>query len=733
MAKKLSKIFSMLFICILVMMVLFSESAYAATGFVTKSNGNTYYYSSTGTLYKDKIFKTNGKYYYANENGVIQKSGWTTVNGEKYYFNKETGEALVGVQKIGQGYYVFSSSGKLYKNRYFAASDGRKFYLGKDGKAIIGVQSYTTSSGAKRTCYFNGDGTIRKKSFKTVDGKRYYFDTNGYTKSNVFFKVDSDYYYAQSDGTVAKGWTKIDGEQYCFKSNGAAYKGANKIGSYYYVFSSKGLMYADQYYTKDEKRYYLDTKGRAITGKKTYYDENDKKRIGYFYGDGTYAKDEFVTSNGYTYYFNENGYALSGGFRTIDDKRYYFDKNARVNKNGFTQIEDCIYYFSKTTGEALTGVHEIDDVYYVFSNIGKMYQNQYYKASDGRRFYLGENGESLVGFYSNGNNMFYFNGDGTIKEKELIEDNGKLYYVTTGGSLVKGVFRKVDQKYYYFDETTGEAITGVRKFLFTDNDGNSEDRCYYFDVEMEKGYRVGLQEFENNKYIFNEDTGIACSKFYTDLDGEKLYYIDSNSFKVQTKGTVTFNGLTFPVNEDGSLNISDAVVISDADTPLVKLLKSGFSQLFKPYGGTGLKNTTDMHNITSYSCTEFVSKIYYEIGYDLGASDIIDDCYSLGFAKKELENAGAGDIFFWNLDNCDSVYDQNGDLWMIDHDFDQVCDRIRQENAFGDGVFYHVHHVSINLGNGQQLDASSGHGVTVRNISKEKENFYLSSVMSVLN
>lgn len=414
---------------------------------------------------------------------------------------------------------------------------------------------------------------------------------------------------------------------------------------------------------------------------------------------------------------------------------YYYDEKGVKQKSGWTTIDGEKYYFNKTTGAAVVGPKKIGSYYYVFDSKGAMYSNYFYANSKGQKFYLNSSGKSQEGFYSSdsqGANTYYLNGDGTFKTNQLFTVDGKKYYVSSAGLISKKGYMKIDDYHYYFDNVTGEAITGVR---IGDFNGDAH-RCYYFDPNTENGYRVGMQTDELGKtYIFSENNGAAYSRFYTDVANEKLYYIDPLNFEVQKDGTVECGGVIFEINSDCSLNVEKAVKINDSDSQRTQLLKYAFSQLYKPAGNTGLSNKTDFDDIPSYSCTEFVSKVYYEIGIDVGARDIIGNCYELGgkVYDKQTTEYQVGDLMFWNMTNCDERLDNNGDYWIIDADGDGVCDRIHSPNEFGDGITYHVHHESIYLGNGQMIDASGAYGVSIRNIADDTETYYVVAVMNLID
>ena len=67
--------------------------------------------------------------------------------------------------------------------------------------------------------------------------------------------------------------------------------------------------------------------------------------------------------------------------------------------------------------------------------------------------------------------------------------------------------------------------------------------------------------------------------------------------------------------------------------------------------------------------------------------------------------------------------DEDGDPWILDSNNDGICDRIHAVDEFGDGRYYHVHHVSLALGNGQALETAAIRGVVIRNLNPS-ETYY---------
>lgn len=107
--------------------------------------------------------------------------------------------------------------------------------------------------------YEYSDGSYAQNGFKSIDGKEYYFDENGYMLSDQFvqgkwldrngessgeyqWKQDgSNWTYENNDGNVVKsGWANIDGEWYYFDEDGHMVTGKVTIGGKSYSFGSNG-------------------------------------------------------------------------------------------------------------------------------------------------------------------------------------------------------------------------------------------------------------------------------------------------------------------------------------------------------------------------------------------------------------------------------------------------------------------------------------------------------------
>lgn len=126
-------------------------------------------------------------------------------------------------------------------------------------------------------------------------------------------KDDKGWWYRLADGTFpAKEWKQIDGIWYHFNSEG-------------YLESDK-FVKADDYDTS-KKLYYLNLDG-SWDGKTYRWKKDDKGWWIAEIGNGWYPHDEWWKVENDWYYFNKQGYMVTGT-ETIGDKVFYFDENGK--------------------------------------------------------------------------------------------------------------------------------------------------------------------------------------------------------------------------------------------------------------------------------------------------------------------------------------------------------------------------------------------------------------------
>ncbi len=130
-------------------------------------------------------------------------------------------------------------------------------------------------------------------------------------------------------------------------------------------------------------------------------------RYRYLNSKGKYVKNKFKKINGYWYYFNKNGNAVTG-LKTINGRLFYFKKTGTAGRKGrmltgWRTVKGTKYYF-RTTGSS--GV------------IGAAYQSEW-ATIDGREY--------------------YFNCDGSVSAKTALTES---QFIETVGALAREDMKK---------------------------------------------------------------------------------------------------------------------------------------------------------------------------------------------------------------------------------------------------------------------------------------------------
>ena len=199
-----------------------TEVQAATAGFKTIS-GKTYYIKSDGS--KQKGWLTLGKYkYYFSKTTGVQVKGWLKVSGKKtYYFTSKKGAMVTGWLTDSKNHkrYFNTKTGKLTRG-WMTDSKGNKYYF-TSGEGVMATGWMTNSKGQKRyfysksgvmatgwlnntskkiTYYFDKTTGFMSTGLKTIDGKKYYFKSNGAMAVSTTVTVSGVTYTIASDGVA---------------------------------------------------------------------------------------------------------------------------------------------------------------------------------------------------------------------------------------------------------------------------------------------------------------------------------------------------------------------------------------------------------------------------------------------------------------------------------------------------------------------------------------------------
>lgn len=291
--------------------------------------GSTYYFEKTGEMKCDQWI--NGHYvddegkwikeystakwclsgnlwWYQYGNGDYISGQWSMIDGVYYYFDSD-GWMVTGWKKIGDNWYYFSPNGSIVTNTWIG------------------------------DCYVNDKGIWDEKYEESR-----WINSGGY------------WWYRHEDGTYTQsGFELIDEEWYYFDSDGWMVTGWRNIAYYWYYFRSNGMMAKDTWIDG----YYLDESGAWIVEKKPSYWIESRGRWWYRHGDGSYTRSDFEEIDGEYYYFDKDGWMVTG-WQNISGDWYFFSDNG-VMQAGVWVGE----YYLKDTGVMAVDEWVEDGRYYV--------------------------------------------------------------------------------------------------------------------------------------------------------------------------------------------------------------------------------------------------------------------------------------------------------------------------------------------------------------------------------
>ena len=392
-----------------------------------KSGDYWYYLDDNGEMAVDSLIDDNNDTYYVDVNGVMVTNRWVAVD------NENAGEE----NEPNQWWYYFGANGKAYKRSDSASGD----------------VSLKTINGKKYT--FNTDGKMQ-----------YGWVKNGETQYDENAWQDADYYFGdENDGAMAEGWREIaikddqasdaqpgdiywDEDQtrwFYFKASG---KKENKqtgktINGRKYGFDEYGRMNAGWVTTATTSNYSIKdggTQGLATYSNTfmNYSTPEDGARYtkGWFKVTPGYylQKDKYEDGSDYWYYSDGNGKLVTNQIKTINGKKYAFDNYGRMI-DGFVVLQ---------MQHAGAGISSRDIV-------EKLDDKDRYDTEDNYDRFVKAN-DSL--FSSGELRAYYFGGsdDGSMKTgKQSVDIDGEKFtfeFAKNGSKKGAGINGMSDHKFY---------------------------------------------------------------------------------------------------------------------------------------------------------------------------------------------------------------------------------------------------------------------------------------------
>ena len=285
-----------------------------------------------------------------------------------------------------------------------------------------------------------------------------------------------------------------------------------------------------RYYQVTENGIFLPKPLTDQGGKTGFY--YDGKGMAYFDNSGFQAKNAFIKYAGNYYYFDKEGYMLTGR-QDIDGKTYFFLPNG-------VQLRDSIY--------------QQDGKYYYFGSFGEQYKDGYFvfdvpkegtSETEAKFRYFSPTGEMAVGLTYAGGGLQYFDENGfQAKGTKYVTPDGKLYFFDkNSGNAYTNRWAEIDGIWYEFND---QGYAQAKKGEFYTTDGST---WFYRDAA---GKNVtGALTLDGHDYYFRANGAQVKGEFVTE-NGKISYYTVDNGYKVKDK-FFEVNGKWYHADKDGNL------------------------------------------------------------------------------------------------------------------------------------------------------------------------------------
>ena len=467
----------------------------------TEENGEWIYLDSDGERVTQEWKKSGSNYYWLDENGVMATNQIVDTDGDDVYYVNE-----YGVRAKNQWISV--------ENEDDADVNGEEvdtlwYYFGDNGKA-----------------YKADTDNLKKKTCPDATGSRtYFFDSEGHMVSGwVDYENDTYYCGTENEGWAYTGWQYLepdddlnssdydDQEWFNFKSSGKARKAAAGLTTTwyskgrYYTFDDNGVMTSDWYGLEVASN----ANGVATGnngGENAYTSEDGSKGTGWVYTENAAETDSywyylvsFKDANGIVRNIPFNSQSGDSNWRAkvIKSKTYIFNEKGEMQdglvKLGTEKNNNLVYKDDKLVGDTKGGAISkplADGVYYFNENSGSV------------------NGQMVTG-------------------KTTVTKDGEDYY-------------------YYFEKTTGRAVTDIVKDgVVYGHDGER--------IDAEDGNSNAIVTLDHDTYYNKKVNGTTCE--YIKAGSEVIV---SSTGKLRTSGTVKVDGVKCQVNASADGNWTVAV------------------------------------------------------------------------------------------------------------------------------------------------------------------------------
>lgn len=497
-------------------------------------------------------------------------TGWQQENGTWVYYNRNEEKVTEQWQKSGDYWYYLDDNGEMAVDSLIDDNDDT-YYVDINGVMVtnrwVAVDNENAGDenepnqwwyyfGANGKAYKRSDSATGDVSLKTINGKKYTFDTDGKmqygwvkdgeTQYDDNAWQDAEYYFGdENDGSMAEGWKEIAirDDQSADAQPGDNYWDEDQTRWFYFKASGK----------KEKNQ-----TGKTINGRKYGFDEYGRMNAGWVtqatvsnasvkdggtQGIATYSnsfmnystpedgarytkgwfkvtpgyylqKDKYEDGSDYWYYSDGNGKLVTNQIKTINGKKYAFDNYGRMI-SGFVVLQ------MQHAGAGISSkdiVEKLDD------------ENRYDTADNYNRFV-----KANEGLFRSGEVRAYYFGnsdDGSMKTgKQSVDLDGEKYtfeFEKNGSKKGVGINGMDDHKFYVGGKLTTADSDNKVEIVVLDSNNQLVTKSSVADA-LNAYSTSATQHFKSNG-----DLDYTEYKFNNLPTGAKAYVVNTTGAMVKS-------------------------------------------------------------------------------------------------------------------------------------------------------------------------------------------------------
>ncbi|EHJ51977.1 glycoside hydrolase family 70 protein [Streptococcus macacae] len=315
-------------------------------------------------------------------------------------------------------------------------------------------------------------------------------------------------------------------------------------GTGYVYYSTSGYQAKNTFISEGDKWYYFDKNGYMVTGV-----QNINGVHYYFLPNGLQLRNAILKNENGTYaYYGNDGRRYENGYYQFTSGVWRHFKNGEMSV-GLTVVDNEVQYFDEMGYQAKGKFVTTADgkIRYFDKESGNMHRNHFIENEKGQWLYLGVNGAAVVGNQTINGQRLYFKANGIQAKGEFITDQqGRIsYYDANSGDQIRNRFVRNSQGQWFYFDNNGYAVTGARTIngqrLYFKANGvqakgefitDQQGRISYYDAASGDQIRNRFVRNSQGQWFYFDNNGYAVTGART-INGQRLYFKANG---VQAKG-----------------------------------------------------------------------------------------------------------------------------------------------------------------------------------------------------